>query len=72
VVIIAAAGGLGLLLGGSGPRESLHFVYALLAAAALPVADSLARNAKPRRRAIVTAVAALVALVLIARLFQTG
>jgi len=72
ILIIASAGGLGLLVAGSGPREPLHFLYAVLAVGCIPVADSLLRNASPRRRALVTAVAALVALVLIGRLFQTG
>jgi hypothetical protein len=72
ILLIASAGGLGLLLGGSGPREPLHFVYAVLAVGILPVADSLAKKASPRRRAAVSAAAAVVALVLIGRLFQTG
>ena len=72
ILIIASAGGLGLLVAGSGPHEPLHFLYAVLAIGCMPVAQSLLRNASPRRRALVTAVAALVALVLIGRLFQTG
>jgi hypothetical protein len=72
ILIITSAGGLGLLVAGSGPKEPLHFVYAVLAIGCMPVADTLLRKASPRRRALVTAVAALVALVLIGRLFQTG
>jgi hypothetical protein len=43
-----------------------------VALGALPVAESIARQASPRRRAIASLVGALVALVVIARLFQTG
>jgi len=72
ILLITSAGGLGLLVAGAGPREPLHFVYAVLAIGCMPVADTLLRKASPRRRALVTAVAALIALVLIGRLFQTG
>jgi hypothetical protein len=69
---ITAAGGLGIFLGGGHPREWLHFLYAVLAFAAIPLTDVLARNASPRTRALATAIAALVGLVLILRLFMTG
>jgi hypothetical protein len=71
-LVIAGAGGLGLLVGGSTPAEPLHFVYAILAFASLPVANSLARNASLRRQALTTCAGALVAIVLVTRLFQTG
>jgi hypothetical protein len=71
-LVVTVAGGLGLLVGGARPREILHFVYAILALGALAVADSIARRAGPRPRAMATLVAALVALAVIARLFQTG
>jgi hypothetical protein len=71
-LVVTVAGGLGLLAGGGRPREVLHFVYAIVALGALPVAESIARQASPRRRAIASLVGALVALVVIARLFQTG
>ena len=69
---VTIAGGLGLLVGGSRPRETLHFVYAILAFAALPVAATLARGASPRTRGVVSLIGALVALVVVARLFGTG
>jgi len=72
VILVTGAGGLGLLFGGSGPHEALHFVYAVLAIGGLPIADSLARHASARRRAAVTLAAALVVFVLIIRLIQTG
>jgi hypothetical protein len=71
-LLITSAGGLGLLAGGAGPREPLHFLYALIALGALPVAHSFSKQASPRRRALISLVAALVVLVLLARLFQTG
>jgi hypothetical protein len=72
VLVVTSAGGLGILLAGGGPHEPLHFLYAILAIGALPVADSLARKASPRRRAVITLIAAIVLLVLIVRLTQTG
>jgi Flp pilus assembly protein protease CpaA len=72
VLVVTMAGGLGLLAGGARPREVLHFVYAAIAVGAVPVADSLSRHGDPRRRGIATCVGALVALVVILRLFGTG
>jgi hypothetical protein len=69
---MTAAGGLALLLGGQRPKEWLHLVYALLAFGLVPLADSFAAQATPRRRAVARLVGALVALVVIARLFATG
>ncbi|HLO34690.1 MAG TPA: hypothetical protein VK194_01345 [Candidatus Deferrimicrobium sp.] len=71
-LIVTLAGGLGLLVGGGRPREILHFVYAIVAVGAVPVADSLARRAAPRQQAVARLIGALVALAVIARLFQTG
>jgi len=71
-LLVTSAGGLGLLVAGSGPHEPLHLLYAVLAIGGLPVADTLARNATPRRRAAITLVAAVVVLILIGRLIQTG
>ena len=72
VLVVTTAGGLGLLVGGGRPREILHYVYAIVALGALVVADSIARQAGPRRRAVASLIGALVALAVIARLFQTG
>jgi hypothetical protein len=72
LVAMTAAGGLALLLGGQRPREWLHLVYALLAFAMVPLADSLAAKASPRRRALARLLGALVAMGVIARLFATG
>jgi hypothetical protein len=59
-------------VGGSRPRELLHFVYGVIGIGAVPVADSLTRQADPRARAIATLIGALVSLVVILRLFGTG
>jgi predicted membrane channel-forming protein YqfA (hemolysin III family) len=72
VVGATIAGGLGLLAGGGRPREALHFVYAVLAIATLPVANSIARRFGPLAQAWVALGAALVISVVIARLFGTG
>ena len=69
---VTAASGLGMFLGGAHPHEQLHFLYALLAFAAVPVAGALAGSARPRGRALVTGAGALIGLVLIVRLFMTG
>ena len=71
-LIITAAGGLGLFVGGARPAEVLHFLYALLAVGAVPLANSFAGGRPPRQRALATLVGTLVGLVLIVRLFATG
>jgi hypothetical protein len=72
VLAVTVAGGLGLLLGGARPRELLHFVYAVLAIGAVPVATSVSARWGARRQALVSLLAALVAIVAILRLFATG
>jgi hypothetical protein len=72
VLVIAIAGGLGLLVGGARPQELLHFVYAIVVLSALPIAGTLTRGASPRSRGLASVVGALVALVVVARLFGTG
>jgi hypothetical protein len=71
-ILVTGAGGLGLLVGGGRPREILHFVYAIVALGALPVADSISRRMSPRRQGVTSLVGAAVALVVVARLFATG
>jgi hypothetical protein len=72
VLVVAIAGGLGLLVGGARPRELLHFVYAVVVLSALPIAGVLSKEASPRARGLANVVGALVALVVVARLFGTG
>lgn len=71
-ILIASAGGLGILLGGGAPADSLHFVYGAIALVALPLATSLTRNRRARTAAVMVVVVAVALLVVIARLFQTG
>lgn len=72
MLVIAIAGGLGLLVGGARPQELLHFVYAIVVLSALPIAGTLTKEASPRSRGLAGVVGALVALVVVARLFGTG
>jgi hypothetical protein len=69
---VTAAGGLGLLVGGARPRELLHFVYAAIAFAALPLAGSFSARLPDQRRWLATVIGAVIALVAILRLFATG
>jgi hypothetical protein len=69
---MAAAGGLALLAGDRRPKEWLHLIYALVALALIPLADSLTAQTSPRRRALGRLLAGLVAAGVIARLFATG
>jgi hypothetical protein len=71
-LVVTSAGGLGLLVGGARPREALHFVYAIVALGLLPLASSLSRRSEPRRQGLATFLAAVIALIVIARLFGTG
>jgi len=72
VAVIASAGGLGILIGGNAPADSLHFVYGAIAILALPLTSSFARRMRPRRAALAVMVVAVALLVVILRLFQTG
>ena len=71
-IVVAAAGGLGVLVGGGQPADSLHYVYSLVAVGMLPFASYLTRGRRPRTMAAATFVAAAAAMVVIVRLFQTG
>lgn len=72
LLLVAIAGGLGLLAGGGHPREILHFVYAVVAFGAVPIAATLSSRASPRTRGLAGVAGAIVALVVVARLFGTG
>src|SRR5690242_16917210 len=61
-----------LWLSGSGPREGLHLLYAVVAAAVLPLASTFASDAPPRPRAWVMASACGVLLAILWRLAATG
>jgi cobalamin biosynthesis protein CobD/CbiB len=72
LLMVAIAGGLGLLVGGARPQELLHFVYAIVVLSAMPIADTLTKEASPRARGLASVIGALVALVVVLRLFGTG
>jgi hypothetical protein len=69
---VTAIAGLTFVLGGKGPKDPLHLVYGALVTAAWPAAGLVASGRSPRERLVVMTVAAVVVLVLVARLFQTG
>lgn len=61
-----------LYVQGRRPAEPLHYLYAVVALAAIPAARSLALDAPARSRAGVMAVAGIVVAALVWRLFATG
>jgi hypothetical protein len=69
---VTAAGGLGILAAGGGPRELLHVVYAVVALGILPVLGRATSRWEPRRRGVVTLLGAVVTLVALLRLYTTG
>ena len=70
-VIAAASGGL-LLLSGAQPGEGLHFLYAAVALAVVPLARSFLGRASPRLAAALLLVAFVVLGAVTYRLFTTG
>jgi hypothetical protein len=72
LALMAAAGGLALLVGGHRPKEWWHVMYAGFALAMIPLADSIALRAAARWKALARLIGGLVALEVIVRLFQTG
>jgi hypothetical protein len=71
-LVITSAGGLGVVSAGGGPANSLHYVYTVVALGLLPLASTFTRGRSDRVRAGATLIAAIVALVVVLRLFQTG
>jgi hypothetical protein len=69
---VAALTGLLLLLLGHRPSEGLHFLYAAVALAAIPIARYGMRDRSVIRMARFVALAGVIVLVSIARLFMTG
>ncbi|MFI6603683.1 hypothetical protein ACIBHX_46260 [Nonomuraea sp. NPDC050536] len=72
LVMMAAAGGLALLVSEHRPGELLHGMYAFLALGAVPVADSLFSRTSTRPRALARCLGAVVGVVILVRLFNTG
>jgi len=70
-VIAAVSGGL-LLLTGSRPPESLHFLYALVALAVIPLARSFQDRTRARSAAVLLLVAFVALGAVTYRLFASG
>lgn len=72
MLLVTSAGGLGVVAGGGSPANSLHYIYTVVALGLLPLATAFTRGRSARVRAGATVVAAIVALVVVLGLFQTG
>jgi len=68
----SALAGLALALTDHPPRDPLHIVYGLLALVGLPGAAIIVRDRPGPAQAAVWAIAGVVVLIIILRLFQTG
>ncbi|MHB8604849.1 MAG: hypothetical protein ACYDCK_06290 [Thermoplasmatota archaeon] len=69
---LTAAGGLAIFALGARPKEWLHFLYAVLIFAIVPIIDRFAVEGTPRAHGIARAAGAALGLVLYWRLFVTG
>lgn len=75
VILVSASGLLGIANAAAAgwPSDPLHIVYGVLAVLVLPGAWAIARaRPEPRRSVLVLAVASIVQVILVIRLFQTG
>jgi hypothetical protein len=72
VVGLAVALGVGLGLTDHAPHDLLHVVYGVLAVGVLPGAAIVAAGRTGPRQTVVWAIAAIVLVIIILRLFQTG
>lgn len=75
LIMLALSGlaGVATALAVAPPGDPLHIVYGLLAVAVLPGAWGIAGLRRdPRRTVVVLAIASVVLLILVVRLFQTG
>jgi hypothetical protein len=64
--------GAGIAVGGRRPADPLHYLYAILAIIALPIARFGGGESWAHRRALVIALGAIVLVGLVVRLVQTG
>jgi hypothetical protein len=71
-IAAAAAAGLLVALTDHPPRDPLHVVYGVLAVAGFPGAVVVARGREGPRQTFVWAIAAIVIVILVLRLFQTA
>ena len=70
--VAASLAGLVLLLLGHRPSEALHFIYAAVALAAMPIARYALRDRSVSSMARFVALAGLIVLASVVRLFMTG
>jgi hypothetical protein len=71
LLIVSSIAGLGVLISGAQPKESLHLVYAAIAIAPLPLARSFIPDTDCRAGIAALAAFAVLAFVLY-RIFATG
>jgi hypothetical protein len=71
-IVVSALAGTVVALANHPPRDPLHIVYGLLAVSALPGAALLSRGRVGPAQAVVWAIAGIVVVILVLRLFQTG
>lgn len=71
LTLIAAASGLAVLLTGHRPADALHFLYAAVALAVLPIVR-LTGGVIGSRRTLAVGVGGLLLALLVVRLYQTG
>ena len=64
--------GAGIAIGGRQPPDPLHYLYAILAIIALPIARFAGGESWARRRALVIGLGAIMLVGLVVRLVQTG
>jgi hypothetical protein len=71
-IVVAGLLGVMVALTIAPPGDALHILYGLLAAATLPGAALVARDRPPRQQVVVLAIALVIEVILVVRLFQTG
>ena len=72
VVGLAAVLGVGAAIADHAPHDLLHIVYGVLAVGVMPGAAIVAGGRTGPRQTVVWAIAGIVLVILILRLFQTG
>ena len=72
VIGLAAVLGVGVAIADHFPHDLLHPVYGVLAVGVMPAAAIVAGGRRGPRQALVWAIAGIVLVILILRLFQTG
>lgn len=72
IAIAAVLGGASVITAGELPADVLHILYGVLALGVLPGVAIISSGRDARARSIVAAIGAIVLVVLLARLLQTG